>query len=328
MYGAGQGNQLRSLFFGLCLFTGSLSVSAQEVAEQQQTPAMRDLYHLSSLQMAGRKTGSAGSELARQYLISRLSEAGWKPCGEQWEQRFQFQANGQQLTGTNVLACLSPLPADQQLIVLSAHYDHLGAHHERIFFGADDNASGVAASLEIAARLKQTPAQHPVVLAFFDAEEMGLRGSHMFVKDNPELIRQTALNINLDMVGRADKDELYVAGTHHTQALKDVVQAIPANPALRLIAGHDLPGTGQDDWTSQSDHFAFHRAGIPFLYFGVEDHADYHQPGDVAEKIQPARFMAVINLIEQALRQADQRLSSLPVRQSPVAAAGSAAATH
>ena len=328
MYGAGQGYRLRSLFFGLCLFTGSLSVSAQEVAEQQQTAAMRDLYHLSSLQMAGRKTGSAGSELARQYLISRLSEAGWKPCSEQWEQRFQFQANGQQLTGTNVLACLSPLSADQQLIVLSAHYDHLGAHHERIFFGADDNASGVAALLEIAARLKQTPAQHSVVLAFFDAEEMGLRGSHMFVKDNPELIRQTALNINLDMVGRADKDELYVAGTHYTQALKDVVQAIPANPALRLITGHDLPGTGQDDWTSQSDHFAFHRAGIPFLYFGVEDHADYHQPGDVAEKIQPARFMAVIGLIEQALRQADQRLSSLPVRQSPVAAAGNAAATH
>ena len=328
MNGAGQGNQLRSLFFGLCLFTGSLSGSAQEVAEQQQTPAMRDLYHLSSLQMAGRKTGSAGSELARHYLISRLSEAGWKPCGEQWEQRFQFQANGQQMTGTNVLACLSPLSADQQLIVLSAHYDHLGAHHERIFFGADDNASGVAALLEIAARLKQTPAQHSVVLAFFDAEEMGLRGSHMFVKDNPELIRQTALNINLDMVGRADKDELYVAGTHHTQALKDVVQAVPVNPALRLIAGHDLPGTGQDDWTSQSDHFAFHRAGIPFLYFGVEDHADYHQPGDVAEKIQPARFMEVIGLIEQALRQADQRLSSLPVRPSPVAAAGSAAETH
>ena len=324
MNGAGQGNQIRSFLFGLCLLAGSLSVSAQEVAEQQQTPAMRDLYHLSSLQMAGRKTGSAGSELARQYLISRLTDAGWKACSEQWEQRFQFQANGRTMTGTNVLACLSPLSADQQVIVLSAHYDHLGAHHEKIFFGADDNASGVAALLEIASRLKQTASQHPVALAFFDAEEMGLRGSHMFVKDNPELIRQTALNINLDMVGRADKDELYVAGTHHTPALKEVVQAIHANPALRLTAGHDLPGTGQDDWTSQSDHFAFHRAGIPFLYFGVEDHADYHQPGDVAEKIQPARFMAVIDLIEQALRQADQRLSSLPVRQSTVAAAGSA----
>lgn len=328
MNGAWQFSGVRNGLISLCLLCISLSATAQETPEKQSSAAMQDLYQLSSLQMAGRKTGSPGSELARQYLISRLTETGWQPCKEQWEQNFSLQVNGQTLNGKNLLACQSPVMPEQKVIVLSAHYDHLGAHHDKVFYGADDNASGVAALLEIASRLKRTPASHAVVLAFFDAEEMGLRGSHTFVKDNPELVVQTALNINLDMVGRADKDELYVAGTYHTPALKEIVQAIPAHPVLRLIPGHDLPGTGQDDWTSQSDHFAFHRAGIPFLYFGVEDHADYHRPGDVAEKIQPARFLAVIDLIEQALRQADQRLGSLPVRQSPLVTGGNAAPAH
>ena len=81
--------------------------------------------------------------------------------------------------------------------------------------------------------------------------------------------------------------------------------AIEPAPPVVLRLGHDIPGTGSDDWTHASDHGPFHDAGIPFLYFGVEDHPHYHQPTDTYETIPPAFFAGAVRTVRRVLEQLD-----------------------
>jgi hypothetical protein len=91
------------------------------------------------------------------------------------------------------------------------------------------------------------------------------------------------------MVARGDKHELYVAGTSQRPVFKKILEPVAARAPIKLLFGHDSGG-GQNDWTMQSDHGPFHQAGMPFLYFGVEDHPDYHKPTDTADKINATFF--------------------------------------
>jgi Zn-dependent M28 family amino/carboxypeptidase len=115
------------------------------------------------------------------------------------------------------------------------------------------------------------------------------------------------LNINFDMVARGDKNELYVAGTSHRPVLKDILAPVAKRAAIKVLFGHDTGG-GEDDWTKQSDHGAFHEAGIPFVYFGVEDHPDYHKPTDTADKINPTFFYQAALAILDAVSTIDRAL--------------------
>ena len=169
---------------------------------------------------------------------------------------------------------------------MSAHYDHLGVRDGQTYHGADDNASGVALLLTVAERCVTAPFEHPLVLAAFDAEEQGLQGAKAFVRAPPVPAERMALDLNFDMVSRSDSRELYVAGPGRWPPLRPLLKPRPSRAPITVKFGHDTGG-GQDDWTQQSDHGAFHGAGIPFVYFGVEDHADYHKPTDTADKIAP-----------------------------------------
>jgi Zn-dependent M28 family amino/carboxypeptidase len=145
-----------------------------------------------------------------------------------------------------------------------------------------------------------------------DAEEMGLQGSRYFVANTPFPIEQLALNINMDMVSRSDKNELYAVGTYHYPGLKKILSKQTVK-GFTLKFGHDEPNSGQvgDDWSNASDHAPFHQKGIPFIYFGVEDHEDYHKPTDTFERIQPEFFSAVVVGIGNSLRLLDQNLISI-----------------
>ena len=154
-----------------------------------------------------------------------------------------------------------------------------------------------------------------MVLALFDAEEKGLRGARAFVADPPVPLRDIALNVNLDMVARGD-GLLWAGGAYHTPALAPILEGVAADAPVTLRLGHDRPGAPEgDDWTGSSDHAPFHRAGIPFVYFGVEDHPDYHRPTDDFENVDPANFMANVRTILAAVRALDAEL--------PLAAAAS-----
>ena len=238
--------------------------------------------------MGGRRTGSEGNERARRYIERVFAAIGASPIGASFVHPFTFESRSGTVRGVNVVARIAGSERPDRVIVITAHYDHLGERNGQIFNGADDNASGVAAMLALAHVFAASPPRHTIVFAALDAEESGLRGAHAFVQDPPLPLASIALNINLDMVGRNDAGELWVAGTHHTPALRPTVERLAADVPVRLRIGHDRPGVpGQDDWTGSSDHGAFHARGIPFLYFGVEDHADYHKESDEFAGIDP-----------------------------------------
>jgi Zn-dependent M28 family amino/carboxypeptidase len=273
---------------------------------------------LASDDYQGRAAGSAGGAKARALIVERFAALGLKPIGTSFEHPFEFTPKpastparrepASPLRGVNVVARCPGTEPGLPAIVVSAHYDHLGIRDGRIYHGADDNASGVAVLLELAAQCTAQPFRHDLVFAAFDAEEEGLQGAAAFLAA-PTLPRsRIELNVNLDMVARGDKGELYVSGLQHNPALRPLLQPVAARAPIQVRFGHDIPGTGSEDWTMQSDHGPFHRAGIPFVYFGVEDHPDYHQPTDTADKINPDFFVKAAGVVLDALRTLDEGL--------------------
>ncbi len=295
-----------------------------------QAALLADLYNLASPAMEGRKTGTEGNRKAQAYLQQRFTELGLKPFGASYAHKFSF-------TKTSIKALVTPghsyktvypsaanivgyIPGTQdphRFLVISAHYDHLGVRNGRLHPGADDNASGVAAMLTIAAFFKQHPPQHSVVFAAFDGEELGLRGAQAFVAALPFPKAQLAANLNLDMVGRNDFNRIFAAGTSYTPSFKPLVEQVAMRSNVKVILGHDrsqLVAGNVEDWTGSSDHGAFHDAGIPFLYFGVEDHEDYHAPTDTVERIKPAFFTHVTMLLVDMAATLDKQLATVKAR--------------
>jgi Zn-dependent M28 family amino/carboxypeptidase len=104
------------------------------------------------------------------------------------------------------------------------------------------------------------------------------------------------MNVNIDMIGRDANNILYAAGTHHYPALKPLLENV-AQPPVELRLGHDVPGTKIEDWTNSSDHAPFHKAGIPFIYFGVEDFENHHKASDDAATIQREFFAGAVRTV-------------------------------
>ena len=276
---------------------------------------METVQTLASPEYEGRAAGTPGGARARAWLRDRLQRLGLQPMGDSFEQRFPITPRGRSTAaapapaeGVNLLAlCAGTNPA-LPVIVLSAHYDHVGIRDGRIFPGADDNASGVATLLEIARVCVERPFRRGLVIAALDAEEAGLQGARAFIAAPPVAKDRLALNVNLDMIARGDQGEIYVAGLHHNPTLKPLLEPVAARAPIKVLFGHDLPGSGDDDWTMQSDHGVFHQAGVPFVYFGVEDHADYHQPTDTADRINPDFFARAAAVVLDAVRALDAGL--------------------
>ena len=276
---------------------------------------METVRTLSSPALEGRRTGTPGNAKARALVTGRFRSIGLTPLDGGFELPFKFTRNDDTHEGVNVAAiCPGRGAPDNGALVISAHYDHVGVRDGSIYPGADDNASGVAVLLELARHCQRSPWTHDVIFVAFDAEEMGLHGAKAFVASPPLPRQPIALNVNLDMVSRSAARELYVAGTFHRPALKAALDPVAAKAPIKLLFGHDKPkqqAGGQDDWTLQSDHGAFHAAGIPFIYFGVEDHPDYHKPTDTADKIDQVFFGQVAETIRAALTALDR---AVPVR--------------
>jgi hypothetical protein len=310
-----------------CLLVLALAVTtANPKARQAATAAGGDvatgqallatITALTAPGMDGRATGTPGNAKARAWIIERLTAIGVVPMRvvpadaypggrATFEHPFDFTARtGASMSGVNLVATCAGRRSDVAPIVVSAHYDHLGIRDGQTYHGADDNASGVAMLLHIAERCAKSPLEHRLILAFFDAEEQGLQGARAFLQ-SPIAVVPFALNLNFDMVSRSATREIYVAGPGRWPALGPLLAPIAKDAPVTVRFGHDTGG-GQDDWTTQSDHGAFHAAGIPFVYFGVEDHADYHKPTDTADKIAPEFLGGVATVVWRALSALDR----------------------
>jgi hypothetical protein len=304
-------NRHRIIGIGI-LLTGLLAYGAASASQQAVRIDGDRLMHtvktLADPKWEGRAAGSPGGLAARAWIVDRFKTIGLPPVSGAYVHPFTFTRTTagarQDGEGANVLALCPGTDAKLPYFVVSAHYDHVGVRDGQVYPGADDNASGVAVILELAAFCQKTPFRHTMLFAAFDAEERGLQGARAFLATPPVPRARIALNVNLDMVSRSDKREIYIAGTYHYPDLKPPLEAVARRAPITVLFGHDQPAAvaGKvDDWTNQSDHGPFHAAKIPFVYVGVEDHPDYHKPTDTADKINRGFFAAVAETILDAV---------------------------
>lgn len=303
-----------ALTLAACQTPAAPPPAAPPAAAANYDQLMADLRILSADDMEGRDTGAPGGERARAYIVSRLEALGIAAPAMGRLQPFEAQGRTREgpktFHGTNILGVIPGTRVTDKYIVVTAHYDHVGINGGQIFNGADDNASGVATMLELAARLKAAPPEHSVLIVAFDGEERGLLGAKHFVEAPPVPLSSIVLNVNYDMTARAETDgKLWVTGTYQNPTLRPLLAAIPANGAIALAFGKDTPeDKGEDNWVEASDHGAFYKAGLPFLYFGVNYHPDYHRPSDDFDKVTPSVFQSATELAVSGFRALDSAL--------------------
>ncbi|MDX1627063.1 MAG: M28 family peptidase [Fulvivirga sp.] len=268
-------------------------------AQDRESALLRDVRVLSADSMMGREFGTPGNDKAQKYIVHRFKELNLKPAfSTGYLQSFKHKRK----EGNNIIAMI-PGETDR-MIVITAHYDHLGQKKGEIYNGADDNASGTAALFQIAAHFQSSRPHHTLMLAALDAEESGMVGAKHLVSNFPKPLNKVVLNINLDMISHSDRGELYACGTHYYPQLKAPIANI--NTPVTLKFGHCSPEyKGSDNWTYSSDHKEFHKKEIPFVYFGVEDHEDYHEPSDTYENINHTFYENVVDFLVKAIEAYD-----------------------
>jgi len=275
-----------------------------------------DVFRLAHDSMAGRGIMTPENAKARTWLVSEFRRMGLEPVSGTFAHawvRSPRRNTTDSLRGTNVLGLVRGRGADARVIVVSAHFDHVGTRNGEIHNGADDNASGTAAVLAMAAHFKANPPAHTIVFALWDGEEAGLQGARAFVAAPPIPLATIAANVNLDMVSRNVKGELWAAGASPWPQMRPVLEELVPRAAVTLKLGHDSGG-GREDWTNQSDQGAFNQAKVPFVYFGVEDHPDYHKPTDDPERIEPGFYYRAARTIAAFVERLDASVTGWPPR--------------
>lgn len=303
-----------ALILASCAPTETAPTPTVEMAPGFQTQLLEDVRILASDEMAGRDTGSPGGEAARNYIVGRLEALGVAAPAmgrlQPWEMTGRTRAGPKTYNGVNILGVIPGTRVTDRYIVVTAHYDHVGTNDGQIFNGADDNASGVATMLALAADLKRQAPEHSVFVVALDGEERGLLGAKHFVEAPPVPLASISMNLNFDMTARAETDgKLWVTGTYQNPTFRPILEGIAADGAVSLAFGKDTPqDTGSDNWVEASDHGAFYRAQIPFLYLGVNYHPDYHRPSDDFERITPSVFVSATSLSIASFRALDRAL--------------------
>ncbi|WP_286232443.1 M28 family peptidase [Thalassotalea sediminis] len=290
----------------LLLFALTLSVKAnsQQLA-QYEAELLLDLQFLASNHTQGRFTGSHGSLVAQSYLIKKLRLAKIKPWSIHYKMPFEFSYKGSLLSGTNIVGHIPASVVSDSYIIITAHYDHIGSSKHAVYNGADDNASGTAALLYLAKRLTKASLKHHVILLFTDAEEQRLKGAKAFSASFPNIIKQTILNINLDMLAtskksnrlyllhRLDKATLPIATFKQFKQLSNKINLINGFKRSRYIEDKRVK------WLRASDHYVFYRLGIPIMYYGTGMHRYYHTTEDTYNNINKPMYVKVVQTITQ-----------------------------
>jgi hypothetical protein len=218
----------------------------------------------------------------------------------------------------NVVALVPGTDAElsNQYITLGAHLDHEGMRGNKVLNGADDNASGSAAVLEIAEAVAMKPLRRPVIFVLYAAEEEGLLGSYHFAQNLPVPLQQVMVNINLDMIGRVDLNDeklrpIYTIGSAKIcPELKEILKSVN-DKSYALPLDFSLDENDPQMWFLRSDHVHFHQNGVPCVFFTNTEHADYHQPTDDAEKIQYEPMQKISQLIYDLIAELGNRDEAL-----------------
>lgn len=267
-------------------------------------------------ELKGREAGTAGEAIAANYIANHFRDFGLEPAGDDRTFFQEFTINtsvlrnphstdttGEKRLSKNVAAILRGTGASEEIIILGAHYDHLGygefgslysGDEPRIHNGADDNASGTAGLLELADYFSTNRPETDILFLAFSGEEMGLLGSAYYA-DNPTVELENALAmINMDMIGRMQDNKLMIFGIGTAEDWENImVTANTDSLDLNLV----------EDGTGASDHTSFYYKNIPVLHYFTDTHSDYHRPSDDTDYInaegQEMALEHLVRVIEQ-----------------------------
>ncbi|NJM52804.1 MAG: M28 family peptidase [Blastocatellia bacterium] len=229
--------------------------------------------------------------------------------------QFEFtlrQKPDEKINGVNVVGFIKGKKNPEKYIVITAHYDHVQRQNGQIMNGANDNASGTAALFALGKFFNKNRPNNSLIFVALDAEEVGLVGARKFVEKPPIPKESMILNLNMDMICRDKNETLYAVGTYHYPFLKSHLEKVAKNSKIKFLLGHDNPTLKDvEDWTFSSDHAAFHREKIPFIYFGVEDFENHHKPTDDYETIMPKFYVQAVETIIESVKQFDANLAEI-----------------
>lgn len=291
---------------------GELSLSAAiETIKKEDTKKHVDV--LADDSFEGRAAGSRGGRAAGNYLQQLFSKYGLKPAGDGGTY-FQLFHGGSR----NILGLLPGKDSvgSGSLVVIGAHYDHVGYGNRANSFGpfgyvhngADDNASGTAALLEVVqalTELKEQP-ERSILFALWDGEEAGLLGSKYWVEHPTVDLNRIKLYLNLDMVGRLRPQGVEVIGTRTMPGLRQVI--------ARANAASDLKLDFRWEMTDNSDHYTFYSRSIPTLMYHTGLHDEYHRPQDDAHLINNEGIERVARLTARTVWEAANQKTLPPFR--------------
>jgi hypothetical protein len=260
--------------------------------------------YLASNELRGRSGKEA--RLAAEYVKKQFIASHLEPLFEK-ESYFQEipgpadDDGTQSIIGQNIGGWIrgSDPGLRKEFIIVSAHYDHLGARDGKVYRGADDNASGVAMMLEVARRISgaNSKPRRSIVFVGFDLEERMLWGSRWFAAHPPWPLTQVKLFMTADMIGRSlgnlPLPTVFVLGSEHSPRVRKALDRVGTPPGLEVARlGIDLVGT-------RSDYGPFRDRSVPFLFFSTGEHPDYHTAADVPSRIDYEKVAAVSGLVMQ-----------------------------
>ncbi len=260
--------------------------------------------YLASKKLQGRRAGTIAGGEAAGYLAKILEELGVKPVNGDYFQPFQLKTEYYTTQAHNIWGIIEGSSKKDEYILITAHFDGLGAVDKKTFFGADDNASGTAAVLEVARAFAALsadgiPPARNILVVFFDGEEAGLKGSAYFAKHLPVAKEKIVGAINLDMVGRGDNSTVYMYGAPNVKkfqkenpALYDAL--IAANAVVKLKLTYPSTNTS----FTHSDQWSLYSKGITnVLLLNTGKHSDYHKATDTADKLNYSKIERIARLV-------------------------------
>jgi hypothetical protein len=260
------------------------------------------VYRLASPEFLGRK--GPGADRAARHIAGLLEKLKLQPAfGDSYFQQIPWLLGDDEhkasFVGRNVGAVLpgtDPKLKDEWILV-SAHFDHLGKVGERLYPGADDNASGVAMLIEVAEHfaLRKEKPRRSVMFVAFDQEEAGLQGSTHFATHPPRDLKKLKAFLTADMIGRSMANVMteyvFALGSERSPRMRKLLEESKLPEGLKVgRLGADLVGT-------RSDYGPFRDRQIPFLFFSTGQHPDYHKPSDLPEKIDFEKLRRISLLI-------------------------------
>lgn len=306
--------------FAIVAASGSVPVLAAQslasgVEHDTEARVREDLGFLASPRLEGRSAGTPGADTAANFIARRFWALGLRAAFRTAEcdakdacRASYFQAfHAPDYVTTNIGAIVPGTDSSlrNQYVAISAHYDHIGrmnggqgdlAAANTIHPGADDNASGTAAVLELARRFSEHPLKRSVIVLAFGAEELGLVGSRVFVENPPFGLHRIQVVLNLDMVGRLHSNRLEIFGAQGK--LKSIAERANSEPRFSLVTKPRSSG--------RSDDFPFSSHGVPALHFTTGEHEDYHRATDTTDRIDVVGLVRVLDYVERVARLVDR----------------------